>query len=171
CSCSNTSRTARSRTSLGYLRDVDMAPPSQTLEPPAFPGRFKDVVQDAFLRVSGRLAHLRDPAAFGAYLHRTVVRLCALHFRRRRREKEFLRRNLPIADHINDPEFAELEDLRRALLGLPARQRAAIVLRYYEQIPEVEIASILGCRVGTVGSLISRGLKALRETRWEVDDA
>jgi RNA polymerase sigma factor (sigma-70 family) len=64
-----------------------------------------------------------------------------------------------------------LEDLRRALLGLPARQRAAIVLRYYEQIPEVEIASILGCRVGTVGSLISRGLKALRETRWEVDDA
>lgn len=131
----------------------------------------EDVVQDAFLRVSGRLAHLRDPAAFGAYLHRTVVRLCALHFRRRRREKEFLRRNLPIADHINDPEFAELEDLRRALLGLPARQRAAIVLRYYEQIPEVEIASILGCRVGTVGSLISRGLKALRETRWEVDDA
>lgn len=54
-------------------------------------------------------------------------------------------------------------ELAQALARLPFRQRAAIVLRYYGRESEREIAERLGCRTGTVGSLIHRGLAALRK--------
>jgi RNA polymerase sigma factor (sigma-70 family) len=53
--------------------------------------------------------------------------------------------------------------MRAALLGLPVRQRAALVLRYYEDLPETQIADILRCRPSTVRSLVSRGVQALRQ--------
>jgi RNA polymerase sigma factor (sigma-70 family) len=53
--------------------------------------------------------------------------------------------------------------MKQALLRLPARQRAAIVLRYYEDLPERQIAELLRCQPGTVKSLLSRGIAALRE--------
>src|SRR5438309_10196048 len=52
----------------------------------------EDVVQDAFVRLAGRLVHLRDPGAFDAYLRRTVVNLCNSQFRRRRVERAYLQR-------------------------------------------------------------------------------
>jgi RNA polymerase sigma factor (sigma-70 family) len=48
--------------------------------------------------------------------------------------------------------------------ALPHRQRAALVLRYFHDLPDDEIGSALGCRIGTVRSLISRGLAALRDS-------
>ena len=54
------------------------------------------------------------------------------------------------------------DQLFDVLASLPHRQRAAIVLKYYEQRTEAEIAPILGCRQGTVGPLVSRGLASLR---------
>jgi RNA polymerase sigma-70 factor (sigma-E family) len=56
----------------------------------------------------------------------------------------------------------EWDTLRRALALLPARQRAVLVLRYLEDLPDPAIAALLGCRPGTVRSLASRGLAALR---------
>jgi RNA polymerase sigma-70 factor (sigma-E family) len=56
----------------------------------------------------------------------------------------------------------ERDILRRALAALPARQRAAVVLRFYEGLAEAETAVVLGCSVGTVKSLTSRGLQRLR---------
>jgi RNA polymerase sigma-70 factor (sigma-E family) len=56
----------------------------------------------------------------------------------------------------------EWDTLRRALAVLPARQRAVLVLRYLEDLPDPAIAGLLGCRPGTVRSLASRGLAALR---------
>jgi RNA polymerase sigma factor (sigma-70 family) len=56
----------------------------------------------------------------------------------------------------------EWDVLRRALALLPARQRAVLVLRYFEDLPDPAIAALLGCRPGTVRSLASRGLAALR---------
>ena len=53
--------------------------------------------------------------------------------------------------------------LGAALATLPYRQRAALVLRYYSDLPDAEIAVALGCRPGTVGSLVHRGLERLRE--------
>jgi RNA polymerase sigma factor (sigma-70 family) len=60
------------------------------------------------------------------------------------------------------PEGATQAVVRASLLGLPHRQRAAIVLRYYEDLPEKRVAELLGCRPGTVKSLLSRGLASLR---------
>ena len=64
------------------------------------------------------------------------------------------------------------ESLRRALLTLPVKQRAVLVLRYYEQLDEAEIAAALGCSPGTVKSRASRALTALREagiTRFDAE--
>jgi RNA polymerase sigma factor (sigma-70 family) len=54
--------------------------------------------------------------------------------------------------------------LRSALLRLPVRQRTALVLRYFEDLPEATIAELLRCRPATVRSLVARGLEALRTT-------
>ena len=53
--------------------------------------------------------------------------------------------------------------MHRVLLGLPQRQRAAIVLRFYEDLSDVQTAAVFGCSAGTVRSLVSRGMKTLRE--------
>ena len=63
----------------------------------------------------------------------------------------------PVADH----------DLRTQIAALPRQQRAAIVLRYYEDLTEAQTAQILGCSVGTVKSHTSRALKNLRVTMRE----
>jgi RNA polymerase sigma-70 factor (sigma-E family) len=123
----------------------------------------EDVVQEAFARLIGRLRHLREPDAFGAYLRRTILNLCTSHFRRRAVERAYLRREGPRAEgETHEPDVAAHESLRAALLTLPERQRAAIVLQYFEDLPEHEIAEALGCRPGTVRSLVSRGMATLR---------
>ena len=87
------------------------------------------------------------------------------HFRRRAVERSDLERQaglrLPVQE---ERDISEFEAMRRALLGLPAKQRAAIVLRYYEDLPESQIADLLRCRPATVRSLVSRGLAALRQS-------
>lgn len=124
----------------------------------------EDLVQDAFVRLAGRLAHLRDPDAFEAYLRRTVVNLANSQFRRRRVERSYLARERATFQ----PGDAAAPDIERdamwaALQRVGERQRAAIVLRYYEDLSEREIADVLRCRPGTVKSLLSRGLTALRD--------
>jgi RNA polymerase sigma-70 factor (sigma-E family) len=125
----------------------------------------EDLVQEAFVRFVGRLHSLRDPNAFDAYLRRTVINLSKNHFRRRALERAELHRqaSLPPAVH-EERDISEYESMRAALLALPAKQRAAIVLRYYEDLPETRIAEVLRCRPATVRSLVSRGLAALRQS-------
>lgn len=124
----------------------------------------QDLVQDAFVRLAGRLAHLRDPNAFPAYLRRTIVNLARMQFRRRRAERAFLAREAGLRPAAPpEREFAEAEALRMALMRLTARQRAAVVLRFYEDLSETQTAEILGCRRGTVRSLVSRAMKTLRQ--------
>jgi RNA polymerase sigma-70 factor (sigma-E family) len=123
----------------------------------------EDLVQDAFVKLAGRLVHLRDPGAFDAYLRRTVVNLANSHFRRRRVERAYLRRSAAEPARFEEPHDAGRRDeLWRDLQRLPARQRTAIVLRIYEDLPELRVAEILGCPPGTVRSLVSRGLAELR---------
>jgi len=132
----------------------------------------EDLVQDAFVRLAGRLVHLRDPGAFEAYLRRTVVNLSRSHFRRKKVERAYLAR-AGEAIELRDGVLAggSIEDrdaLWQALQQLSSRQRVAIVLRFYEDLPEREIAEILKCRPGTVKSLVSRGLETMRrEIRGE----
>jgi RNA polymerase sigma-70 factor (sigma-E family) len=124
----------------------------------------EDLVQEAFLRFVGRLQHLRDPDAFHGYLRRTIVNLSKDVFRRRAVERSHLeRRTAELREGHTDRDVATYESMRTALLSLPPRQRAAIVLRYYEDLHESEIADLLRCRPATVRSLVARGLETLRQ--------
>ena len=125
----------------------------------------EDLVQEAFVRVVGRFRFLREPDAFEPYLRRTIMNLSKNHFRRRAIERAYLEREgQRIEDVGTGPDVATSDTLRSALLGLPLRQRTAIVLRYYEDLPDATIAELLGCRQATVRSLVARGLEALRTT-------
>jgi RNA polymerase sigma-70 factor (sigma-E family) len=120
----------------------------------------EDLVHEAFVRLFGRFRELRNPDAFGAYLRTTVVNLARSHFRRRRVERAYLERQ-----GRPDPaprDVSGREELWQALHRLRPRQRAAIVLRYYEDLTEAQTADVMGCAVGTVKSLVSRGVDRLR---------
>ena len=123
----------------------------------------EDLVQEAFARLVGRLQHLRDPGAFGAYLRRTIVNLATSHFRHRRVERAYLERLAGAPTAPTNPNEERDEAMHEALLGLPERQRAAMVLRFYEDLSDVQTAEILRCSPGTVRSLVSRGMKTLRD--------
>jgi len=128
----------------------------------------EDLVQDAFARLIGRLRHLRDPNAFGAYLRRTIVNLANSHFRHRRVERAYLERQAAAPSIVANPNDELDERMHDVLLGLPQRQRAAIVLRFYEDLSDVQTADVLRCSPGTVRSLVSRGMRTLREALEEV---
>jgi RNA polymerase sigma-70 factor (sigma-E family) len=116
----------------------------------------EDVVQDSFVRLYRRWRSAEHP---DRYVRQIVVNECKSHHRRSGRERE-RRAMLYVVDSMPDRQGVELADV---LFDLPYRQRAAIVLRYYLDLGENEIAEVLGCRPGTVGSLIHRGLEKLRK--------
>ena len=135
-------RVAR-RTALGVLGDAEAA---------------ADIAQDVAITAVRRAGSLRDPAALDAWLHRIAVRAALREARRagRRRAAEQAGR---------DPPPAPDDDLAGSLAlldGLPARQRAALTLRYVHDLPDTAIAGALRCRPGTVRSLLSRGRDAVR---------
>ena len=114
----------------------------------------EEVVQDCFVRLHPRFDTLDDPVA---YLRSAVVNACRSTGRRRTLERAHLRAERPMVAELGADEILD------ALAGLPPRQRAALVLRFYEDLSGDQIADVLGCRPGTVKSLISRGLARLRE--------
>lgn len=124
----------------------------------------EDLVQDAFVRVAGRFQHLRASDAFGGYLRSAVVNLSRGHFRRKQVERRFLQREgsraAPLA--VPPPDVEEQDELWRALRQLPERQRAALVLRFYEDLPEYQAAELMECSPEALRSLVARGMKALR---------
>jgi RNA polymerase sigma-70 factor (sigma-E family) len=114
----------------------------------------EDLAQDCFARLHQHWPRVRQPAA---YLRTSVVNACRAFHRRERRERahfaELVTTEVP-------PDTLVVLD---ALSRLPYRQRAALVLRFYEDRPDSEIAEFLGCRPATVRSLVHRGLSALRK--------
>jgi RNA polymerase sigma-70 factor (sigma-E family) len=127
------------------------------------PSIAEDLAHEGFIRCAGRFRHLRRASSFDAYLKRTVVNLCYAWFRRRRLERETSRRQATteaVARPTYSPEDRDL--MWSAILRLPFRQRAAIVLRYYEDLSEEHSAVALGCSERAVNALVSRALAALR---------
>ncbi len=124
----------------------------------------EDLVQEAFIRCVGRFRYLRVPDAFEAYLRRAIVNLHTSGLRRHRLERAWLaREGAAVARRTTSmPDVGVREDLWRRVLALPARQRAALVLRFYEDLSERDTAEVLGCTVPAVKSLVSRGTAALR---------
>jgi RNA polymerase sigma factor (sigma-70 family) len=113
----------------------------------------EDLVQDAFVRVQARWERVEHPRA---YLRQAVVNACRSASRRAKRERTAAP---PLLAEVAQLEADELFD---ALARLPYRQRAALVLQFYEGLSQSEIAVLLRCREGTVASLVHRGLAQLR---------
>jgi RNA polymerase sigma factor (sigma-70 family) len=113
----------------------------------------QDLVHDVFIRAHAHWDRIDHPKA---YLRTAVVNACRSASRKAKRERS--------ADALFVVEDVELEadEMFDALSSLPYRQRAALVLQYYEGLSHAEIAEILGCREGTVASLVHRGLTQLR---------
>ncbi|WP_200213530.1 SigE family RNA polymerase sigma factor [Micromonospora coerulea] len=122
--------------------------------------RAEELLQDSLVKVYERwrrLSRLDDPHA---YLRRALINNHTSIWRRRRRESlvaDVPERATPAGDVGPDAVV-----LRRALLSLPAKQRAVVVLRHYEDLTEREVAQVLGCSVGTVKSQNARALDKLR---------
>ena len=122
------------------------------------PGDAEDIVQEAYVRAAPSLAQLQ-PGVIRAYLRRTALNI--RHDRRRRVARIRLPHGRDAVDHAGVIDQHEV--LWDALSRLPDRQRACLVLRFYEDLPEREIAELLGCSVGTVKSHTHRGLTRLRQ--------
>ena len=124
----------------------------------------EDLAQEAFIRCVGRFNHLRSHAAFDAYLRRAIVNLHTSSLRRRRLERAWLQQegHRVATAPSSQGDIGAKTDLWSALATLPARQRAALVLRYYEDLSERDAAEALGCTLAAVKSLVARGSEALR---------
>lgn len=125
----------------------------------------QDLVQDVMVKAHrqwGRVAAADRP---GLYV-RTMLTREHLSWRRRwavrsiRLADDGMVDGEPVRDHAG--QVADRDDVWRRLGALPRQQRAVLVLRYYERVPDTEIAAILGCSPGTVRGYASRALATLR---------
>jgi RNA polymerase sigma-70 factor (sigma-E family) len=128
-------------------------------------GTGEEIVQEAFAALLRRWRQLRDPSAAHAYLRRVVVN----EARRRWRHRARAGQALALALVMREPDLAEAADadfsldLVAALARLPKGKRACVVLRYYADLPETEVAQLLGVTVGTVKSQTAKGLRQLAD--------
>jgi RNA polymerase sigma-70 factor (sigma-E family) len=133
----------------------------------------QDVVQEVLLRAQRKWPHIGAMRGRDSYVHRMIVNEY-LSWRRRRAARAVSHAMLdqlgtPTADPAT--AYAERDAMRARIATLPRKQRAALLLRYYEDRTDAEIAEVLGCSAGTVRSHISRALSTLRSDRHHVSEA
>ncbi|TVZ01353.1 SigE family RNA polymerase sigma factor [Trebonia kvetii] len=123
----------------------------------------EDLVQTALGEVWRRWSRVADMDAPDAYAHKVMVNTC-LRWRGRRWTGEVTSARLPatLADTGGFQDVDVRESVRHALRVLTVKQRAVIMLRYYEDRTEAETAQIMGCSVGTVKSQAAKALARLR---------
>lgn len=128
----------------------------------------KDVAQESFLRIWRQAARWRSgEARFDTWLHRVALNLCHDRLRRRRERPLNEEEALELADSA-PPLDEQLESADRnarmaaALAALPARQREAIVLQYYQELSNIDAAALMNISVEALESLLSRARRQLR---------
>ena len=127
----------------------------------------EDLVQASLVKLYRAWPKLRLDGDPDAYLRRIMVNTHRSWWRARWR-RETPSGDLPetvVADFADGKALSA--QVRQALAALPRRQRAVLVLRYYADLPEAEVAVLLGCTTGTVKTHTHRGLRALREILGE----
>ena len=126
----------------------------------------EDVAQEAFVRLHGRSRTLRDPHAAVAYLRSTVVNLTRSRLRHLAVVRRHAARDARAPGHVASAEHDAVtreshHELVAAVQRLSPRHREALVLRYWLDLTEAEMAEAMGVSRGTVKSHVSRGLDAL----------
>jgi RNA polymerase sigma-70 factor (sigma-E family) len=124
----------------------------------------EDVVQEAFIRVHAARRRVREPEKTLAYLRQTVVNLSRSTLRRRIMSLRLLQKPMPDMASAEEGAYDALErdQLLQAMRGLQRRQREVLVLRYFADMTEAQVADSLGISIGSVKAYGSRGLAALR---------
>ena len=123
----------------------------------------QDLLQEALVKTYVALPRLREPSAAEAYVRRTIV-TTAISWRRRPSFHDPPIEIFPETEHGDEADrFTTHRVLWKHVRGLPPRQRAALVLRYYEDLSEAETAQLMGCSVGTVKSQVATALGKLRD--------
>ncbi|MDX3712621.1 SigE family RNA polymerase sigma factor [Streptomyces europaeiscabiei] len=126
----------------------------------------EDLLQTALAKTYVAWERIEDHRALDGYVRRALLNTRTSQWRKRKVD-EFACDELPEPDGVQAADPAEQQVLHdamwRAIMKLPARQRAMVVLRYYEDLSEVQTAEVLGVSVGTVKSAVSRALGKLRE--------
>ncbi|GHE10494.1 SigE family RNA polymerase sigma factor [Streptomyces alanosinicus] len=124
----------------------------------------EDVVQEAFIRVHSARKRVREPEKTLAYLRQTVVNLSRSTLRRRILGLKLLSKPMPDMASAEEGAYDQLErrDLIKAMKGLQRRQREVLVLRYFADMTEAQVAETLGISLGSVKAYGSRGIAALR---------
>jgi RNA polymerase sigma-70 factor (sigma-E family) len=125
----------------------------------------EDIVQEAFCGLFRRWAHLADQDKALSYVRSSALNGCRSELRRRIRNERRATRDTVPAD-VESAEYAALvgeehREVLAALRRLPARQREALVLRFYLDLSEPQVAATMGISQGTVKSTTSRALTAL----------
>jgi RNA polymerase sigma-70 factor (sigma-E family) len=129
----------------------------------------EEVVQDGYVALHGRWGRLRDPEKGVAYLRQSVVNRCRSALRHRQVQERYVAPTPPDTASAEAGALAGLERERclTALAELPRRQREVLVLRYYADLSEQQIADAVGISRGAVKSHASRGLATLRRSMEE----
>jgi RNA polymerase sigma-70 factor (sigma-E family) len=124
----------------------------------------EDVVQEAFIRVHSARGRVREPEKTLAYLRQTVVNLSRSALRRRILGLKLLSKPMPDMASAEEGAYEQLErdQLIRSMRGLQRRQREVLVLRYFVDMTEAQVAETLGISIGSVKAYGSRGIAALR---------
>ncbi|SFY38430.1 RNA polymerase sigma-70 factor, sigma-E family [Streptomyces atratus] len=132
----------------------------------ANPSDAEDLLQTALTKTYVAWERIEDHRALDGYVRRALLNTRTSQWRKRKVD-EFACDELPEQEATPGPDPAEQQSLHdamwRAVLKLPDRQRAMVVLRYYEDLSEAQTAEVLGVSVGTVKSAVSRALGKLRE--------
>ncbi|WP_344264506.1 SigE family RNA polymerase sigma factor [Streptomyces sodiiphilus] len=126
----------------------------------------EDLLQTALAKTYQAWERIEDHRALDGYVRRALVNTRTSQWRKRRVD-EYAVAAVPEPEPQHGPDPAEEQGMRdamwQAVLRLPPRQRAMVVLRYYEDLSEVRTAELLGVSVGTVKSAVSRALAKLRD--------
>jgi RNA polymerase sigma-70 factor (sigma-E family) len=133
----------------------------------------EDIVQETLLEVARRWPRVRRMSHPLAYARRIVVNRALSAAGKRARTRSELSGETP-PERVDDTAAAETigdhDELMRALADLPPRQRAVLVLRYFLDLPEAEVAAAMKCSLGTVKSTASRGLARLEQVMRSAND-
>jgi RNA polymerase sigma-70 factor (sigma-E family) len=130
----------------------------------------EDLVQETLFKVARRwpkVSRMEHPAA---YARRILVNLALDGSLKRSRRRAELNAARPSHAAVPAAPLDTHDELHAALVALPPRQRAVLVLRYFLDLPEAEVAVALQCSLGTVKSTASRGLARLEQTLRSIND-
>lgn len=130
----------------------------------------EDIAQETLLRVCRRWSEVRQCDSPEAWAMRVAFNLARSRLRRLGAGRRALRRLSPSREAAAAADAASTIAVRAAVRGLPDRERRAVVLRYFADLPVSEVATLLGCPEGTVKTLTRRAVLALRRAGLEVDD-